>query len=245
MIMKPERIPKYFQIAQAITARIQSGELEAGGQIPSENEIIDSFNVSNTTARKALHELEKNGWVKRVKGKGTFVRPKNVERSATRILSFTKNMLEAGRQPSTKLVSMHLFEPSYSMTMNGKVYTLKGPVCKIQRLRLGDGVPILFETRYISTRFCPDLHKQDLEQSLYEIYEKDYGLHLCEIKQVLSAEMMDGALLDFFSLTQSVPAFRIEGMTFCGKGLILEMEESVYRGDIYRFAVSAYNDQDL
>jgi GntR family transcriptional regulator len=33
-----------------------------------------------------------------------------------------------------------------------------------------------------------------------------------------------------------VPAFRVEGVSFCGKDLIIEMEDSVYRGDMSRFA---------
>ena len=82
---------------------IQHGEMCAGTAGPSENEIIEKYNVSNTTARKALHELEKAGWVTRVKGKGTFVRDNTVERSVNRIFGFTKNMIEAGRKPSTTL----------------------------------------------------------------------------------------------------------------------------------------------
>jgi GntR family transcriptional regulator len=40
-------------------------------------------------------------------------------------------------------------------------------------------------------------------------------------------------------LTKPVPAFRVEGASFCGRDLIIEMEDSVYRGDIYRFAAKA------
>ena len=47
-------IPKYFQIAQNIINMIKSGHLLQGTQIPSENDIIKDYGVSNTTARKAL-----------------------------------------------------------------------------------------------------------------------------------------------------------------------------------------------
>lgn len=36
-----------------------------------------------------------------------------------------------------------------------------------------------------------------------------------------------------------VPAFRVEGVTFCGKEMILKMEDSIYRGDKYRFSIRA------
>ncbi len=233
------KIPKYCQITQDIINRIQRGELPPRSQAPSENEIIEEYSVSNTTARKALQELTHSGWVKRIKGKGTFVLERKIERSASRILGFTRNMIEAGRKPSTRLVSLHLMQPSYTLTVNNREYTLEGPLCKIQRLRFGDDIPIMFETRYISIQFCPDIHKKDLERSLYEIYEKDYGLRLHEIQQMLGSVMLGKELMHYFNLKSSIPAFRVEGVTFCEKGLILEMEESIYRGDIYRFTVTA------
>lgn len=239
MVTSEQQIPKYYQISQEIFGLIESGALTPGAKAPSENEIIEQYKVSNTTARKALQELEKNGVVSRVKGKGTFVLEPHIERSVTRILSFTKNMLNEGRKPSTKLVSLHLFEPEFSLSVNNRKYHLQGPLCKIQRLRFGDEIPILFETRYISLKFCPDIHKLDLETSLYEIYEKQYGLQLHEIKQELSAMMLDKNCMEQFGMEKPVPAFKVEGVTFCGKELILEMEESVYRGDIYSFNVTA------
>ncbi|MBN2326065.1 MAG: GntR family transcriptional regulator [Candidatus Omnitrophica bacterium] len=239
MIEATSKIPKYSQITQDIIYQIQKGELPPHSQAPSENEIIDAYRVSNTTARKALQELSNAGWVKRIKGKGTYVLERKIERSASRILGFTKNMIEAGRQPSTRLISLQVMQPPFTMTINSRDYTLKGPLCKIQRLRFGDDAPIMFETRYISMRFCPEIDKKDLERSLYEIYEKDYGLRLNEIQQVLGVIMLDNHLMDYFDLQSPAPAFRVEGATFCGKGLILEMEESIYRGDMYRFTVAA------
>src|SRR5438067_11045775 len=110
--------PKYFQISRKIVAMIQRGSLTPGRPVPSENEIIEKYHVSNTTARKALHELEKEGWVMRVKGKGTFVRDFTVVRAINRIFGFTKNMTEAGRKPSTRLIGFHLRNTDHTQTIN-------------------------------------------------------------------------------------------------------------------------------
>lgn len=218
---------------------IQIGTLPPGSPVPSENQIIEKFRVSNTTARKALHELEKEGWVSRVKGKGTFVKDKTVVRSINRIFGFTKNMVEAGRRPTTRLIGFHLHSVDHQQTINGKTYTLKGPYCQIERIRYADGIPIMKETRYISTGLCPDIHRKNLEQSLYDTFAKEFGIHLTEINQMVSAVLMDGSQLKHFNLEKPVPAFRVEGVSFCGKDLIVEMEESIYRGDMYRFAAKA------
>ncbi len=236
---EPYAPPKYFQISRELVARIQKGQLPPGAPVPSENEIIAQYHVSNTTARKVLLELEAGNWVTRVKGKGTFVRDFAVVRAINRIFGFTKNMLEAGRKPATKLLGFHLRDEDHTRTINGRVFTLKAPLCEIERLRLADGIPMMLETRYISLQLCPGIQQRNLEQSLYTLFSKEYGIHLSEINQMLSAVVLEGPALKTFNLQKSVPAFRVEGASFTGKSLIVEMEDSVYRGDMYRFAAKA------
>ena len=183
--------------------------------------------------------MEKAGWVTRIRGKGTFVRSYTVERSINRIFGFTKNMVEAGRKPTTKLIGFHLRKGDRTQTVNGREYTMKGPFCEIERVRCADGIPMMKEIRYISLQLCPNDHRKNLETSLYEIYEQDYGLHLTEINQMVSAVVVEGELLDIFEVEKPIPAFRVEGVSFCGKDMILEMEDSFYRGDMYRFSAQA------
>jgi GntR family transcriptional regulator len=233
-------IPKYYLIAQDIIQTIQRNDLVPGAKILSENEIIKKYGVSNTTARKSLQEVEHAGWVTKVQGRGTFVRANRVERSADRILSFTKNMLQAGRKPSTKMLDNRILREDYSNVINGRRYTMKRPIFKIHRLRFGDDVPMMLEIRYISMALCPGIDRKDLEEvSLYEIYEQDYNLHLTEVDQMLSIEMLGPGVKEFFDLAKPTPAFRVEGATFSGKGMIIEMEDSLYRADRYCFAVRA------
>lgn len=231
--------PKYFQISRDIIGMIQRGDLPPGSPVPSENEIIEKYQVSNTTARKALHELEKQSWVTRIKGKGTFVRNYTVLRAINRIFGFTKNMVEAGRKPMTKLIGFHLRNSDHTQTINGREFTLKGPFCEIERVRYADGIPMMKETRCIAVQFCPDVQRRNLERSLYDIFEKEYGIRLTEINQMVSAVVLEGEWLKVFQVQKSIPAFRVEGVSFCGKDLIVEMEDSVYRGDMYRFAAKA------
>src|SRR4030042_1779143 len=106
-------IPKYYRISREIIERIRTGQLRPGMRAPSENELIRQYGISNTTARKALYAIEAEGWCTRIKGKGTFVREKNVHRSANRILGFTRNMVEAGFTPSTKLLNARRVDKGY------------------------------------------------------------------------------------------------------------------------------------
>ncbi|MHC4508423.1 MAG: GntR family transcriptional regulator, partial [Planctomycetota bacterium] len=145
MIEDATIVPKYYQISRQIIAEIRSGRLKPGMQIASENEIIREYGVSNTTARRSLQEIERAGWGIRIKGKGTFVRERNVQRSAARILGFTRNMIEAGYTPSTKILDARKVAKGYSGSVNGRRYVMRGPVYKIHRLRLADDIPMMLE----------------------------------------------------------------------------------------------------
>ena len=239
MLSETTKIPKYYQISQQIIDMIRTGKLKPGMRTPSENEIMREYNVSNTTARRSLQEIEAAGWGTRIKGKGTFVRQRNIQRSATRILGFTRNMIEAGYTPSTRVLDTRKVAEGYSCSINGRRYVMPGPVYKIHRLRFADDIPMMIEVRYISLEFCPGIEKQDFTGSLYDIYEKHYCLQLIEIHQMLSTVMIDAGTEKFFDVHCPIPAFRVEGVTFCGKEMILEMEDSIYRGDKYRFSVRA------
>ena len=140
-------IPKYRTISQDLIERIKSGELAEGMKVPSENELIKEYGISNTTSRKVLQELEISGWARRIKGKGTFVKKPGVVRTATRILSFTKNMIQAGFTPSTKVLYQGVIPDGYSESINGRRYRMKGPVFKLHSLRFADDIPMILQVR--------------------------------------------------------------------------------------------------
>lgn len=64
---------KYLTVKQSIMAQIQDGALKPGDKLPSEEEYIQTFQVSAITIRKALTELAAEGHVTRIRKKGTFV----------------------------------------------------------------------------------------------------------------------------------------------------------------------------
>jgi GntR family transcriptional regulator of arabinose operon len=71
--MKDKQMPKYLQLKQEILSWLHSGRLKPNEQMPSENEIAEQFILSRQTVRQTFGELEQEGWLFRIQGKGTFV----------------------------------------------------------------------------------------------------------------------------------------------------------------------------
>ncbi|MCX5202449.1 GntR family transcriptional regulator [Streptomyces sp. NBC_00237] len=76
MVSSQDPRPPFAQVADALRHDIASGALPPGGKLPSFAELRDRFEVSVTTAQRALRELKEDGLVEGRVGKGTFVREK-------------------------------------------------------------------------------------------------------------------------------------------------------------------------
>ena len=77
------------QAAEYIRSRILTGEYAVGSQIPTENELCALLGVSRPTLRQALDTLAREGWLQRLKGKGTFVtEPKGTHESTRSITGY-------------------------------------------------------------------------------------------------------------------------------------------------------------
>lgn len=71
--------PIYLQIKNQIKTQIISGDLEVGEQLPSIRFLAKELRVSMVTAKRAFDELEADGFINSVQGKGNFVAAQNKE----------------------------------------------------------------------------------------------------------------------------------------------------------------------
>lgn len=66
--------PLYFQLKRLLEERIRSEEFPLDGQLPTEQELCQSYSISRITARRSLELMEQEGTIRRIRGKGSFVR---------------------------------------------------------------------------------------------------------------------------------------------------------------------------
>ena len=87
-------IPLYEQIQTQIKSQILNGSLQAGAGLPSIRNLAKELKVSIITTKRAYEELEKDGFIETVIGKGTFVSNQNTERLKEITLYNLENKLE-------------------------------------------------------------------------------------------------------------------------------------------------------
>lgn len=87
-------VPLYEQIQNQIKAQILNGTLTPGEVLPSIRNLAKELKVSIITSKRAYEELEKEGFIETVTGKGTFVAKQNTERMKEIMLYEIENKLE-------------------------------------------------------------------------------------------------------------------------------------------------------
>jgi GntR family transcriptional regulator len=245
--MRKERQPKYLKISKEIISKIESGELHPGDKIPSENELIITYGISNTTARKSLLEIENQGWVRRIKGKGTFILNRSKDMHLTRILgsfhaireSFNENLIKEGFTPKNIILEKTILENGISTNVNGRTFFIRGAVLKLHRLRYANDILMKDETRFISMELCKDIHLIDTEKAFLQIYEDEYHLKIIEIQRSLNTSIFfPGEANNFFRNDVPLSVFIFNSAKICDNNKIVEIEHSYYRGDKYSFSIS-------
>lgn len=74
--------PLYEKIKNEIQRDIMNGNLPVNSQLPTELELSTRYNVSRITSKRALNELERDGLIYRIQGKGSFVADTNIKKTS-------------------------------------------------------------------------------------------------------------------------------------------------------------------
>lgn len=94
IISNSSSIPIYEQIKESIINQILEGELNEDELLPSIRVLAQDIKISAMTIKKAYDELEKEGYLKSIQGKGTFVAPKNTELAKEQAQKDIENYIE-------------------------------------------------------------------------------------------------------------------------------------------------------
>lgn len=236
MIGKDNRTPLYYQLMDLIVEKIENGILQEHDKLPSERELCEIYDVSRTTVRQTMQELEKEGYIYKKHGKGSFVSPHVYNQSLVKFYSFTEEMKKYGKSPSSKVVSLLVMECGNKMSKILNI-DIEEEVYQITRLRLADGEPMLFETSYIPVHLFPYLTKAQLEQTpMYEIFRKKYNVQITKAVENFRAVATNDKEAQWLQIQAGEPSLLLERITYAKEGVI-EYTKTIARGDKFTYTV--------
>lgn len=239
MIDRESHVPIYYQIEKYILQLIQNQDLKSGDIIPSERELTELFNVSRMTVRQAVMNLVNEGVLTRLKGKGTFISDQKIEQPLQGLTSFTEDMQARGLSPSSLLLSFRLVPASHSTAQHLNINEHE-PVYEIKRIRLADAIPMAIETTFLSANLIKGVTEDIVNRSLYAYIEETLQLTIDYANQVIESDAALDTDADLLHITPGAPVLLIQRLTYLENDTPLELVQSVYRADRYKFVINMH-----
>jgi GntR family transcriptional regulator len=225
----------YAKIEETIATEIAQGEYRPGDQLPTEDALLQRFQVSRITVRRAIQNLVSRGLLEIRRGLGTFVLSPRIEAELTKLTGFVEDMNAAGRKAAALVVSQGVVAASARVAE--RLQLAKGTkVMQIKRVRLAGGIPISFDETYLLLPLGKQIVRNDLRlHPIFTLLEEEYGVPLVEADYELEAVIATKAVADALQVRVGSPIFQIERTSMTAGNQPVDYEVLSYRGDIVRF----------
>lgn len=225
---KTDPAPLYLQLQRVLRDAISSRTFVVDDAIPPERDLATKFDVSRITVRKAINGLVTEGLLTRKRGAGTFVASR-VEKSFSKLSSFSEDMVSRGRRPHSVWVnrSAGAVTPEEALSLGLSPGSL---VYRFHRIRYADDSTMALEYSTIPGYCLPSV--EAVGDSLYAALEAS-GHRPVRALQRLRAISFNRDQAEQLSVNVGEPGLFIERRGFLADGRAAEFTQSYYRGDAY------------
>lgn len=239
MLQRSSHIPLYHQLKLLLVDRIQRGEWRPGELIPGEHELQDIYKLSRTTVRQAMQDLEREGFVTRHRGRGTFVAPPRPPHTAAPPpASVTHELLAQGITPGWRVLAAQQ-RPAPPDVAARLQLPVDAPVFTTRRLRLADGRPLGYLEANVPATLLEAIDPELLATGGSLDYLRARGLLKgSQTERTLVAAAASEVEAGLLELPVGAPVLKIHRVVIGADGRPVEDYCGTFRGDRLRYRVS-------
>ncbi|BCA32813.1 GntR family transcriptional regulator [Bacillus thuringiensis] len=218
---------KYKQIADVLEQNIRDGLFNETKKLPTEEALMNRFEVSRNTIRKVISQLVNRGYIFQVQGSGMFLRETSVTDyiNLGSLRGLTKNLVSQNIE--TKVLELEVIDAAEEIAKQmqceagTRLYFLK-------RLRIVDAKPFSIEVSYFKKDIIPYLNEEIALSSVYSYFIEDLRLNIGFADKVISCEKVNKENAQLLELNEGDPALLIENTVYLVNGTIFELSQSMF-----------------
>ncbi len=223
---------KYESIYKDIKEKIEEGEYPYQELLPSEHQLIQTYDCSRNTVRRALSNLVADGYIQTLPGKGVRNIYQAVEQASYtlgNIESFRESSLRNRRSGSTRVLQF------MELTADRKIASRTGfpegaELYYVQRLHYLDQKPLIINHNYFLKSTVPGLTREIAEGSIYNYLENTLHMTIVNSKRTVTVEK----IVDDYNCLAVITS-----QTYNSDGVMFEYTQSRHRPDYFRFQDNA------
>lgn len=232
---------RYDAIYRDIRENIENGTYTYQSFLPSESELVQAYDCSHNTLRRALGLLREQGYVQPVHGKGVRVIYREQERT-TFTIGEIESFREAGRRShlDTETIVLSLTHIAATPDIARVTGFEEGiDLTSIERVRRIGGERIIRDRNLFRTASVPNITKEIAERSIYQYIEGELGLRIAMSKRTITGERANARDREVLDLDGVDYLAVVSSQTFDTQGILIECTESRHRLDLFCFRDTA------
>lgn len=226
---------KYLAIYKEWTEKIKSGEVKAGEAIPSENDLALTYETSRETIRKALNLLAQNGFIQKIRGKGSIVLDvQKMSFPISGLVSFKEISKTFHSEATTTVHDFGLIRPNPFLKQQLQTSS-KDEIWQVIRSRTIGGERIILDKDYFLKKYVPTLTKQICEGSIYDYLENEIKLKISFAKKEIVVEECTSEDREHLDLEGFSHIVVVKNYVYLENACLFQYTESRHRLDKFRF----------
>ncbi|RJQ42911.1 MAG: GntR family transcriptional regulator [Anaerolineaceae bacterium] len=241
--MTTEKTPKKnksTQVKESLRELINQPGSKHGDILPSERKLGEQFNVSRITIRKAMEELESEGLIYRIRGKGSFICVEKIPQKLNLLTSYSEDMRERKLAPDSLILDINSIIANSYISNKLQIQT-NDPVYILRRLRLADGEPMAIENCYMRQEIGAIIAETITNgTSLYKLFATKCDITLYNAYQTIEVARLTNWERQLLGRDSPIAALLTKRQTFDTNNQVVEYVESKYRSDRYLFHVELF-----
>ena len=232
---------KYAEIYKDLKAKIENGTYGFQELLPSENHLIQTYDCSRNTIRRAVSALVTDGYVQTMQGKGV----RNIFQPALKtsftiggIESFKESALRNNQVPRTEVIHFAEIHTDKKIASHTG-FPVGAELYYIQRLHYLDGKALILNHNYFLKDVVTDLTREIAENSIYEYLENTLHISIVTSKRIMTVEKMTEIDEKYLDLGDYNCLAVVSSQTYNNDGIMFEYTQSRHRPDYFRFQDNA------
>ena len=218
---------KYKQIVSELEADLLSGKYNEVKKLPREEDLIEKYQVSRTTIRKAIAMLVNKGYVYQVQGSGIFIREASLQDyvSLENLKGLTRDFPD--KKIESKLINLMVIIADEDLAKQMKC-DVGTDIYFLERLRYVNEEPFAVEYTYLNKNVIPYMSEEIAHRSIYSFIINDLKLSIGFADKIIYADKLDSESAQLLQLSENDPTLVIENTVFLTNGTVFEVSKVIH-----------------
>lgn len=224
----------YHQLLDILKEQIEKGEWRVGAKMPTEDQLCGKYNVSKATVRLAIAELVSQGYLKKIQGKGTFIRRKKSGQNLPMLINLGEDGIYHNHECISRVIETKLLQPEDNIKRHLNLFEGDNCFFLLKQL-IAEGIPLTINKLYISYGLLPGIINpgETTEISPYTFIENSCGVKIHRIKKMIDVANISAKDALLLELAPGISVLRTSQICYAHGDVPISFSESFYRTDNY------------